>query len=143
MTGLAQSAGAEYSRYADDLAFSGGGDFERVVERFATHAAAILLEEGFTVHHRKTRIMRRGVRQRLVGVIANEHANVPRTDFDRLKATLHNCVRLGPQTQNRTGHSRFRAHLDGRIGWVESLNPAKGRRLRTIFERIAWESGAE
>ncbi len=141
LTGLAHAAGAEYSRYADDLAFSGGEDFERAVERFSTHAAAILLEEGFAVNHRKTRIMRQGVRQRLVGLVANQRTNVPRADFDRLKATLHNCVRLGPDTQNRTAHPRFRAHLDGRIGWLESVNPAKGRRLRAIFERIAWETG--
>lgn len=139
LTGLARSAGAEYTRYADDLAFSGADDFERVVERFSTHAAAILLEEGFHVNHRKTRIMRQGVRQRLVGMVANQHANVLRTDFDRLKATLHNCVRLGVQSQNRTAHPRFRAHLDGRIGWVESVNPAKGQRLRAIFEQIAWQ----
>jgi RNA-directed DNA polymerase len=138
LTGLARAAGAEYTRYADDLAFSGGEDFERAVERFSTHVAAILLEEGFSVNHRKTRIMRQGVRQRLAGLVANEHANVVRTDFDRLKATLHNCVRLGAQSQNRTAHPRFRAHLDGRIGWVESVNPAKGQRLRTIFEQIAW-----
>jgi RNA-directed DNA polymerase len=140
LAGLAAAAGAQYSRYADDLAFSGGEDFERAAERFSTHAAAILLEEGFAVNQRKMRIMRQGVRQRLAGVVANQHANVPRPDFDRLKATLHNCVRLGPETQNRTAHPRFRAHLDGRVGWVESLNPAKGRRLRVIFERVAWES---
>ncbi|MGP0072491.1 MAG: reverse transcriptase family protein [Bryobacteraceae bacterium] len=138
LTGLARSAGAEYTRYADDLAFSGGDKFERGVERFSTHVAAILLEEGFTVNHRKTRIMRQGVRQRLVGLVANEHANVLGTDFDRLKATLHNCVRLGAQSQNKTAHPRFRAHLDGRIGWVESINPAKGQRLRAMFDQITW-----
>jgi hypothetical protein len=135
---LAASAGAEYTRYADDLAFSGGAEFVRVVERFSTHVAAILMEEGFTVNHRKTRIMRQGVRQRLAGVVTNERANVPRTDFDRLKATLNNCIRQGPESQNRTAHPRFRAHLDGRIGWVESMNPAKGQRLRALFDRIAW-----
>jgi len=139
LTGLARSAGAEYTRYADDLAFSGGDEFERGVERFSTHVAAILIEEGFSVNHRKTRIMRQGVRQRLVGLVANECANVVGTDFDRLKATLHNCVRLGAQSQNKTGHPRFRAHLAGRIGWVESINPAKGQRLRAIFEQIAWQ----
>ncbi len=94
LTGLARSAGAEYTRYADDLAFSGGEEFERVVERFSTHVAAVLLEEGFTVNHRKTRIMRQGVRQRLAGLVANERMNVIRADFDRLKATLQNCVRF-------------------------------------------------
>jgi RNA-directed DNA polymerase len=139
LTGLARSAGAEYTRYADDLAFSGSEEFERSVERFSTHVAAILVEEGFNVNHRKTRIMRQGVRQRLAGIVTNERANVPRNDFDRLKATLNNCVRQGPERQNRTAHPHFRAHLDGRIGWVESINPAKGQRLRAIFDRIAWQ----
>src|SRR6185437_9583766 len=100
LAGLAKSAEAEYTRYADDLAFSGGDAFERCVERFSTHVAAILFEEGFSVHHRKTRIMRQGVRQHLAGLVSNRCMNVARSDFDRLKATLTNCVRLGPASQN-------------------------------------------
>lgn len=49
LSGLAEKAGAVYSRYADDLAFSGDDEFARGVERFSTHVAAILLEEGFPV----------------------------------------------------------------------------------------------
>jgi RNA-directed DNA polymerase len=138
LAGLARSAGAEYTRYADDLAFSGDADFERRVERFSTHVAAILTEEGFSVNHRKARIMRQGVRQRLAGLVANQRVNIIRTDFDRLKATLTNCVRLGPASQNREGHPLFREHLEGRVGFVESINAAKGRRLRRILERIEW-----
>jgi RNA-directed DNA polymerase len=138
LAGLAKSAGAQYTRYADDLAFSGDEEFERRVERFSTHAAAILHEEGFNVHHRKTRIMRQGVRQHLAGLVANRRVNVIRTDFDRLKATLTNCGRLGPENQNRDGHANFRSHLQGRVAFVESINPAKGKRLRTIFDRIHW-----
>jgi hypothetical protein len=118
LTGLARAAGAEYTRYADDLAFSGGEEFERSVERFSTHVAVVLMEEGFAVNHRKTRIMRQGVRQRLAGLVANERPNIARADFDRLKATLNNCIRQGPQTQNRMAHARFRAHLRaGSGGW--------------------------
>ena len=138
LNGLARAAGATYTRYADDLAFSGGADFDRCVARFAIHAAAILLEEGFEVNHRKTRVMRRGVRQHLAGVVTNEHVNVVRADFDRLKATLTNCVRHGPASQNREGHANFRAHMAGRISFVEMLNPQKGARLKKIFEQISW-----
>ena len=118
--------------------FPAAEEFERCVERFSTHVAAILLEEGFTVHHRKTRIMRQGVRQHLAGLVVNQRVNVIRADFDRLKATLTNCVRHGPESQNRDAHPQFRAHLDGRVGFVESINPAKGRRLRILFEQIRW-----
>ncbi len=138
LSGLASSAGAVYTRYADDLAFSGDRDFERIVMRFQLHACAIAMEEGFSVHHRKTRIMRRGVRQRLAGIVVNQHANVPRADFDRLKATLTNCIRNGAASQNRTGHEDFRGHLLGRVSFVAMINPARGERLRKLFEQIAW-----
>jgi len=140
LAGLAKAAGANYTRYADDLAFSGDEEFESGVERFSIHVAAILHEEGFRVHHRKTRIMRRGVRQHLAGVVANERMNIRRLDFDRLKATLTNCVRRGPENQNRDSHPVFREHLKGRVDFVGTLNPAKGARLREIFDRIQWES---
>jgi hypothetical protein len=138
LSGLAKAAGATYTRYADDLAFSGGAEFERSVERFAALAAAILLEEGFQVHYRKTRVMRQGVRQHLAGMVTNERLNVVRADFDTLKAILTNCVRHGAESQNREGHPAFQQHLDGRVGFVEMVNPAKGSRLRRIFERIEW-----
>lgn len=139
LAGLAKSAGAVYTRYADDLAFSGEATFERSADRFSIHAAAIVIEEGFRVHHRKTRVMRRSVRQHLAGLVANQKLNVRRTDFDRLKATLINCVRLGPECQNRAGHASFQAHLEGKVGFVEMINPQKGKRLRAIYERIRWE----
>ncbi len=138
LAGLAKKAEAEYTRYADDIAFSGGEEFERHVDRFSTHAAVVLLEEGFAVHHRKTRIMRQGVRQHLAGLVTNQRMNVMRPDFDRLKATLTNCVRLGPESQNRKSHPAFRAHLLGRVAFVEMVNPAKAKRLRALFEQIQW-----
>ncbi len=74
----------------------------------------------------------------VAGVVVNERLNVPREDFDRLKATLTNCIRFGPQSQNRGGLDDFRHHLNGRVSFVESLNPAKGQRLRCLYDRIEW-----
>lgn len=139
LSGLAKSAGAIYTRYADDLAFSGDEGFSRVVGRFSAHAAAIALEEGFSVNHRKTRIMRRGVRQQLAGVVVNEKVNLRRREIELLEAILRNCVRFGPAYQNRAEVPDFRAHLEGRIGFVQMINPTKGRRLRATFETIRWE----
>ncbi len=138
LAGLAQAAGASYTRYADDLAFSGQADFARVAQRFCHHVGATAMEEGFSVHHRKTRRMRQGVRQHLAGLVVNERLNVRRSDFDRLKAILTNCIRSGPQTQNRENHADFRAHLQGRLSFIEQVNPIKGRRLRELFDQIQW-----
>jgi hypothetical protein len=139
LSGLAQAAGAIYTRYADDLAFSGGEDFVRKADRFSIHVAAILHEEGLAVHHRKTRVMRQGVRQHLAGTVVNERLNIPRSDCDRLKAILTNCLRHGPESQNREGHPAFRSHLEGRISFVHMVNPSKAKRLRALFEQIDWK----
>ena len=139
LTGLARSVGAQFTRYADDLAFSGNQGFAKNMERFSTHVAAILIEEGFDVNFRKTRVMRQGVRQHLAGIVLNQHANIMRTDFDRLKATLTNCVRHGATGQNREAVGNFRSHLEGRLAFVEMINPAKGKRLRALFEEIQWD----
>ena len=139
LSGLARAAGATYTRYADDLAFSGDDDFERGVERFALHVAAIVSEEGFRVQHRKTRVMRQGVRQHLAGLVVNERMHVGRAEFDRLKAILTNCVRHGAESQNREGLPYFRLHLEGRVGFVESVHAARGARLREILGRVRWD----
>ncbi|WP_090680974.1 reverse transcriptase family protein [Paraburkholderia phenazinium] len=139
LEGLARAVGATYTRYADDLAFSGDEDLARVVERLKVRVAAIALEEGFSIQLRKTRVMRRGVRQHLAGVVVNQHPNLARSEFDALKAILMNCVRHGAASQNREGHADFRAHLQGRVAQAVMLNAARGAKLKGIFERIGWE----
>jgi len=138
LAGLAQAAGATYTRYADDLAFSGGEEFARNPQPFADRVAAILLEEGFHAHYRKTRIMRPSVRQHLAGLVVNDHPNIPRDDYDRLKAILTNCLRHGTNSQNHKAHKDFRAHLLGRIAFVATVNPARAAKLRALFDQISW-----
>lgn len=138
LTGLARAVGAQYTRYADDLVFSGDDAFRRQAPRFLVAVGTIALEEGFEVNMRKTRLMPRGVSQRAGGIVLNERPNVPREQFDQLKAILHNAVRHGPATENRENRSDFQAHLRGRIAHVESIHPPRGARLRKLFDSIDW-----
>jgi hypothetical protein len=140
---LAQYLGATYSRYADDLVFSGGHDLARVAERFHIQVAAIALEEGFRVNTRKTRVMRQGARQLVTGVVVNRHPNIARADYDRLKATLTNCVRHGPHSQNRDSRPNYRDYLAGRISYVMMVNPHRASRLQQLFQAIVWPQGSQ
>ena len=139
LSSLAESVGAAYTRYADDLAFSGGEELERSARRFQVHVCRVALEEGFEVHTRKSRFMRQGICQQLVGVVVNAHPNVRRNEYDCLIAILYNCVRHGPAAQNRDGRPDFRGHLLGRVAHVTLLNPSHGGRLRALFEQIRWD----
>ncbi len=135
---FAKNVGADYTRYADDLAFSGDDAFRRKVERFYIQAAAIALEEGFDVNFRKTRIMHQSNRQMLTGIVVNDKMNMHRAEYDRLKATLQNCLRFDPHTQNREGHHDYRAHLAGRINHLKNLNQSRGAKLQALFELVEW-----
>lgn len=139
LKGAADRAGAVYTRYADDLAFSGGRDFEKNIDRFYIFICSIAMEEGFEIATRKTRIMRQGVRQKLTGIVLNEHPNICRKEYDTLKATLYNCIRFGSGTQNRGSVDDFRAHLMGRVSHVNMINPKRAQRLIELFERIQWD----
>ncbi len=138
LDGLAVAAGARYSRYADDLAFSGDRSLAASAPRITKKVIEIAASEGFRLNPGKTRIMRGATRQSLCGVVINERTNVRRAEFDLLKAIVHNSVRNGPDGENRAGVSDFRAHLLGRIAWVEQLHPAHGAKLRAGFDEIRW-----
>jgi RNA-directed DNA polymerase len=139
LASLAHKVDVGYTRYADDLTFSGDGEFARGRKRFATLVAVIADDEGFAMNHRKTRLMRAGVCQHVTGVVVNARPNIRRVEFDRLKAILTNCVRHGPSTQNRSKLPDFRSHLSGKVSHVGSLHPARGEKLRILLEKIEWQ----
>lgn len=74
--------------------------------------------------------------QRITGLVVNQHSNIDRRTYDQLKAILHNCLRHGLDSQNHRGHADFRAHLTGRVAFVEVVNPTRGERLREMLDRI-------
>jgi RNA-directed DNA polymerase len=74
----------------------------------------------------------------LAGLVVNHRPNVDRREYDQLKAILHNAVRHGPQSQNRSNHPNYGAHLLGRISRIKHLNPDRGERLLATFNQIEW-----
>jgi retron-type reverse transcriptase len=138
LAALGSHFGANYSRYADDMAFSGDRTFARQIRKFLAGVETIVASQGFVFNKSKTRIMRSSSRQRITGIVVNDHVNVDRNTYDRLKAALYNCTVHGVSEQNRDGHPDFRSHLNGRVGWVEQVNPNRGVRLREMFDRIVW-----
>jgi hypothetical protein len=138
LSGLAAAFGARYTRYADDLAFSGDARLARRAGRIVALVSEIAIAEGFLLNPAKTRAMPRSARQTLCGIVVNEHPNVARREYDLLKAILHDAARNGIAAANRSDHPDFRAHLLGRIAWVEQLNPARGLRLRERFGALEW-----
>ncbi len=138
LAGLARSFDLRYTRYADDLTFSGSDRLRRQRPEIEGLVDEIAREEGFVLNAGKSRLHTAASRQSVCGVVVNVRPNVERTEYDQLKAILHNAARFGPASQNRDGVPDFAAHISGRIAWVASLNPERGEKLRRRFAEVAW-----
>lgn len=141
MAGLARLLGFRYTRYADDLAFSwrapdgATGRPRAPVGALLRGAREILRGEGFRPHPEKTRILRKGDRQRITGLVVNRApegvpaARVPRDVIRRLRAAIHNREVGKPGKEGET-----LAQIKGMAAFVHMTDPVKGR---AFLDRIA------
>jgi hypothetical protein len=133
LTGLADRFGMHYSRYADDLAFSGTLGAHRT-DDLISYVCRVVADEGFRIHPGKTRVRRRADRQQAAGLVVNARAAAPRADYDRLRAVLHDAAVHGLAAANRDGHPDFAAHLAGRVAWMSHRHPTRAAKLRRLLD---------
>jgi len=129
LSGLAGKFGCAYTRYADDLTFSGGREFEGTLKRFVPLLRRIISGEGFRLNRKKIHFARKGKRQRVTGLVVNDGLAVPRRYRRQLRAILHNARKTGLEAQNLTRHPRFAESLRGRIEFVRATHPDLAARL--------------
>ena len=113
LAGVACQLGFAYTRYADDLAFSGNepshtSQLIRMVHR-------VVHQEGFSIHPEKTRIMKKGRAQVLTGVTVNTELGLSRKKRRLIRAALHN-------SRDELAGSRAKARARGWLAFVGMLN---------------------
>lgn len=137
LAGLARAFGGEYTRYVDDLTFSGGSALRAGRSAFVAQVATIVGNEGFRLVEAKTVVLGSSGRQQALGAVINDRPTLSRPERDALRALLHNCATRGWRTQAR-GRDDFAAHVLGRIAHVAGLDPAFGAKLRARYDAIDW-----
>jgi RNA-directed DNA polymerase len=139
LAGLAATANARYSRYADDLVFSWSSDDARRVnvDRWASSVKRIATDEQFRVNDAKTRSLSAYQRQEVGGIVVNERLNVARPKVDLVRAMVHRAATHGlASVTGIPADVDPHAHLLGLISWVEFVNPAAGAKLRADFAAV-------
>ena len=121
LAGLAKQHGFTYTRYADDMTFSGPS--ERAAHRLRRAAERVIREEGFEVNAAKTRVMRSGGRKIVTGVIVDRVLGLSRQQRRKIRAMLHHA-------RTRGADAKRRAQLAGLLAWVQMLNPQQAAALR-------------
>jgi RNA-directed DNA polymerase len=133
LQGLAEKQQLSYTRYADDLTFS--GDDETRIARLLKSIRGVISAEGFVENPKKTHVMRRARQQEVTGVVVNDKLAVSREDVRALRATLHNVEKHGLVSQNSKGHPNFAAYLKGRVEFVCMVDKARAPALRAQLAR--------
>lgn len=135
--GLANKLGFIYTRYADDLTFSATKENSAKCGYLITRIRHIIREEHLTVNEDKTRVQKQGMRQTVTGIVVNKRPNVPRRTVKRLRAILHQAGKTGLAAQNKENRDNFAPWLEGMIGYVNMVNPHKGRKLQEALKKVS------
>jgi retron-type reverse transcriptase len=134
--GLAAKLGLTYTRYADDLTFSGDPGLNERVGYLMARVRHLAAEEGFAVNEKKSRVLRRNTAQYVTGLVVNERPGVARAEVRRVRAILHRARTEGLDAQNRTGRPNFRAWLQGKIAYISMARPEIGARLKAALDAL-------
>lgn len=124
LSGLARQFKFNYTRYADDITFS--GDHGDAVGKLLRLIHQIVTSEGFTLNQSKTRIMRQGRRQTVTGVTVNQNLGLSRQQRRILRAQIHQM-----QKQHADGKvdSVKLKQLQGKLAYLRMLNPKQAEAL--------------
>ena len=91
LLGWARRSGWNYTRYADDLTFSGAGNPRPLLEALKQ----IVRDEGFTLAPGKTHVMSHHQRQVVTGMVVNERVALPKPHRRLLRAMLYRLETMG------------------------------------------------
>jgi len=134
----ASSLNYSYSRYADDLTFSGS---KATILKPST-INKIVVTQGFILNEKKQSYRQRNSIQQVTGLNVNEGISISKKFRKKIETEIHNCVRFGPYTHlGRVGLAHkinYREWLLGNILYIYSVHPKQGKIMREKFEKISW-----
>ena len=128
LTTQAEIRDCKYSRYADDLTFSGD---ENTLQLLGI-AKSVLRKINLQLDPLKTNIFRRGRRQICTGLVVNDKVNVPRAIRRRIRASVHS-FEIGKQL-HWEGNPVGQSSLTGRLNFLKMVSPENASVLIQRFD---------
>jgi len=141
LTGMADKLGFTYTRYADDLTFSGRGESLRHICNVLRRTESIVIYEGLRVNQDKTRVLRKTRQQEVTGVVVNEKLSVCRKTLRKFRATLYQIEQEGLEGKSWGNSTDLIAAITGYANFLSMVNPEKGREFQQQVKRIKSKYG--
>ncbi|MFR6383130.1 MAG: reverse transcriptase family protein [Odoribacter splanchnicus] len=135
---LANSTGANSSRYADDITFSGSEDNIPKVSLIKR----IIEGEGFSINWEKVKRHKKGQRQIVTGLLVDNEIRVPKKYKKDIYRHLHFCEKWGSRShfeKINPGKGYGKQWLLGRIMYVNSIEPTEAKKMMALVKQIDWD----
>lgn len=139
MMNLANRIGASYSRYADDITFSG----EKSITKYIKLLKDIIISEGFVVNEKKVRVQFQYHKQIVTGIVVNEKLSVPKDTKKYLRQQIFYSKKYGVQNnqdRQKISKTNYRDHLYGLAYFIKMIEPLVGESFLEQLHSIDWES---
>ena len=136
---LANKINADYSRYADDITFSGNKEISKYIPVIKN----IVKDEKFNVNEKKLRVHYKYHRQMVTGIIVNKKLSVPKKTKHYLRQQIYYCKKFGVDKNMLNqgfDKSNFKGYLFGIANFVKMVEPEIGLNFIKELEKINWDS---
>lgn len=127
---VADRVGVTYTRYADDLTFSG----DDAAISILPFAREVLTQLDYQLDKKKTNLYRRGRRQLVTGLVVNEKPNIPRRLRRKLRAAVHS--RLSGKEPYWHDQPMPDSVLMGHIAFLFLTQPEEATRYRESLQEV-------
>ncbi|WP_226036616.1 reverse transcriptase family protein [Aquibacillus saliphilus] len=135
---LSEKVNVIYTRYADDLTFSG----EKKNMPSLKLVTKIISEEGFQVNNKKTSYQKKGNKQIVLGLTVSNDVHVPKKFKREIWTHIKYCKKYGPVKHliniNQANRASYKDWLYGRICYVKSVELKVGEKMMEEFNLIDW-----
>lgn len=127
--------GIRYTRYADDLTFS--GDFNSSF--LINDISKIIYSEGFCINTDKTRVLRQNTRQEVTGIVVNSHMQLSKEKRKKIRQQVYYIQKFGLDSHleyTKETRANYLNHLLGQINFAIFINP-KDTEMKEYFNIIS------
>lgn len=138
LAALAAAREFTYTRYADDLTFSGSGIEAPASRRAIEH---IIRDSGFRPNAAKTAHLSQATRQRVTGIVVNARLNWPRDTRRWLRQEIHYLEKYGhAEHAERRGYGQanYREFIYGHVYALHSVRPDEATPYLERLDQVAW-----
>lgn len=137
LSSLANKFNCSYTRYADDITFSGCIGIKNML----LTVEKIIIEEKFSINDAKVRLQYKNQRQEVTGLIVNEKIAVSPNIVKEIDNAIYYCLKFGVASHMQNigcDKSFYKEHLYGLAYFIKMINKEMGECYLSKLDDISW-----